>query len=306
MGTVSNPAAMSSIKAAWASAVNNFSAYVRGGSIVNIGDSASIPTAAVGMRMSQFNGVAAAHGTSNVTSRATTTSYTTTYATGVAVSRNTTTSYNTLYPVCLEEGTLVTMASGDEIPVEELIVGMKVASIDLPGLEPETTAREYMGYQTPSIQDSRRVPTKVAHIVQDVSSYIVEIWFAGRVKPLRVTPSHPLFVYDSKLGVYRFIRADQLDQDWHRLLNDNFELVLINDIEVYEGEFVIYKVDCSPLDVFFHNGVLGHNMKPGGGYYSVVVTSRLTLTSYTSYHNTSNVTSHATTTSFTTSYSTFG
>ncbi|HWT40531.1 MAG TPA: Hint domain-containing protein [Dongiaceae bacterium] len=297
MGTVSNPAKLSSIKAAWASTSNNFSAYYRGGSIVNIGDSASIPTAAAGMKMSQFNGVAAQHTTSWTTSYTTswTTSWTTAWnssrttsqSTSTPMSRVTTTSWTTSYVVCLEIGTPILLANGTEIPVETLKVGMEVSSLDLPGLKPETTAQEYWGYTTASIQDAKSKPTKVAHILQDYASYMMEIWFTSREKPLRVTPSHPIFIYDSKSAIYRFVKAEQLDKHWHRLLNSNFELILIEEIAVYEGEFTIYKVDCSPLDVFFHNDVLGHNMKVSGGTNTSQVTSASTTTSWTSTWTTS-------------------
>lgn len=57
MGTVSNPATFSSIKAAYGAASNNFSDYVRGGTIVPSNAPTQISTTAAGLAMSQFNGV---------------------------------------------------------------------------------------------------------------------------------------------------------------------------------------------------------------------------------------------------------
>jgi hypothetical protein len=55
---VTNPAKMSSIKTEFAGP-NNFSLYVRGGSYVSASAPSQISTTAVGLAMSQFNGVTA-------------------------------------------------------------------------------------------------------------------------------------------------------------------------------------------------------------------------------------------------------
>lgn len=56
MGTVSNPASFSSIRAAFGG-TDPFSAYYRGGPHVPISSSSGISTTANGLSMSQFNGV---------------------------------------------------------------------------------------------------------------------------------------------------------------------------------------------------------------------------------------------------------
>jgi hypothetical protein len=289
MGTVSNPATFSSIKAAWGSASNNFSQYYRGGPIVNAGDATTINAAAAGLAMSQFNGVAATHTTSF------TTTFVSTFNTSVAETRSTTTSFDTTFAVCMEEGTPILLPNGKSIPVEKLKVGMSVASVDLPGLKPETTANEYRGYQITSLDDTHPSRTEVSSISVDTSELMMEIWIDGEEKPLRVTPSHPLFIADSRNEVFRFLEASQLDLTCHRLLNRHGELVTIKDIQVFEGEFTIYKVDCYPLDVFFHQNVLGHNTKVGGNHNTTVVTSMATTTSWTTSIATSVVTSNVTT-----------
>jgi len=204
----------------------------------------------------------------------------------------------------LETGTPVLLPNGEEIPVDDLRSGMEVASLDLPGLMPETPAAEYRKYSAVSIDGAKKVRTRVAHIVKDCAELMMEIKIAGRERPLRVTPSHPLFVYDATDCQYRFVQAGNLDMAWHRLLNYEGVLTLIESMDLYEGEFTIFKVDCSPLDVFYHNGVLGHNMKIGGNSFTYQSTSQATTTSWTSSWTTSVTTSAATTTSWNSSRTT--
>jgi hypothetical protein len=303
-GTVSNPAKLSSIKSVFGGP-SNFSAYIRGGTYVNAGVSSTIPTTAAGMKMSQFNNVADQWTTSWTTSYATAvpmsrstsvvTSVTTSVVTSAAASRSTTTTWNSDYLACLEKGTRVLLPNGKEMAVEDLRVGMYVASLDLPGLLPETTAKEYRHYSTDTLEEVIPTRTKVNHISQDVSEFIMEFWMEGKAKPLRVTPSHPVFVKDVRNGQFRFISAENVSPQWHRFIDKDQQEVLIKDAIIYEGQFLIYKVDCAPFDVFFHQGILGHNMKPGGGVETYVVTSATTTTSWTSSWTTSWVTSWTTT-----------
>lgn len=241
-------------------------------------------------------GVAKSRTTSRVSS------YTTSWQTSQATSRTTTTSYYTIVPVCVAEGTPVRLPNGLDCPVELLRVGQEIASYDLPGLIPETTrADDYMYYQTDSIDEAGPTTTKIAAITKNVVPQLYVIYVKGGDDPLRVTPEHPLFVRDAE-GTYRFLSADQLTAD-DRLIDPDGQEVDILRIQVENGSFTIYKVDCSPYDLFIHQNVIGHNMKVGGNYNSQVITSNATLTSYTTYWTTSQVTSASV--SYTTSWTSY-
>jgi hypothetical protein len=234
-----------------------------------------------------------------------TSSYTTSWSTGVSVSRNTTTIFNTLVFVCVAEGTPILLANGAMAPVESLFVGQELKSKDLPGLLPETISPEdYVYYQTDSLANMAPAVTKVASIKKDVVPRLYVIAMTGNPEPLKVTPEHPLFVRDTD-GVYRFVSADQLSID-DVLVDDDGKDVKIESVDLIEGEFIIYKVDCAPYDLFVHQGVIGHNMKNTSGpsnYNSTVQTSRVTATAYVSYHTTSQVT--VATISYTTSWTSY-
>jgi hypothetical protein len=240
---------------------------------------------------------------SRTTSR--TSSYTTVWQTSTPASRTTTTTWNTLKLVCVAEGTLIRLPNGISVPVETLKVGQEVASMHLQGLQPETVCPEdYMFYEAHSIEDAEFTKTNVSSIEPHVVPQLYAIYLQGKDDPLRVTPDHPLLVQDAE-GVYRFLSADQLN-DEDRIVDGEGDTVSITRILVENGEFTIYKVDCAPYDLFIHNDVVGHNMKVGGNTYTEEATSVQTVTSWTSYFNTSQVTTAAVnyTTSWTSYYNT--
>ncbi|HWT40128.1 MAG TPA: Hint domain-containing protein [Dongiaceae bacterium] len=231
-----------------------------------------------------------------------TSSYSTVWATSAPASRNTTTSWSTLYMVCVAEGTPITLANGATSPVEALYEGQELKSNSLPGLMQETArADDYVYYQTDSIEAMGQVTTKVAAIKKETVPQLYAITMAGDPDPLKVTPEHPLFIRDVN-GVYRFISAEQLSLD-DTLVTEGGKDVAIEHVELLEGEFTIYKVDCSPYDLFVHQGVIGHNMKVGGNTYTYETTSVATLTSWTSTWNTSQITTA--TVSYTTSWTSY-
>jgi len=200
------------------------------------------------------------------------------------------------------EGTPITLANGATVPVEALSVGQELKSLSLPGLAPETSRiDDYVYFQADSLDGMEPATTKVALIKKDIVPQLYAITKAGDPEPLKVTPEHPLFIRDID-GVYRFVSAAQLDKD-DVLVDENGNDIAIESVDLLEGEFTIYKVDCSPYDLFVHHGVVGHNMKVGGNSFTYASTSVSTVTAWTSTWNTSQVTSA--TVSYTTSWTSY-
>lgn len=161
---------------------------------------------------------------------------------------------------CVVEGTDILLPDGSTVKVESLTVGETLVSVKVPGLQPETV-EDYHDYHADSLDGTEITTTEVAHITPATVSEIYLIEREGSDQLQQVTGDHPFFVCDEQ-GTIRFAQAQELTLD-DKLVDEHLNEVAILSIEKVEGTFTIYKLDCSPLDLFIHNGIVGHNIKPG-------------------------------------------
>ena len=169
--------------------------------------------------------------------------------------------YGGLAIACFLPGTLILMSDGSQKPIEEINVGDKVMSLDLPGLPDEDLGYlEWKAYTMRPMDDedleglvSR---SQKSAFVENLFYDYMNGYYSINNGYLKVTSEHDLFVYHT--GKWRWETPTDITVGM-QLLNFLGETVKIDSIEWVAGEVEVINFDVEPLDVYYAGGVLVHN-----------------------------------------------
>ena len=150
------------------------------------------------------------------------------------------------YTQCLGIGSLIKMADGSEIKVENLKVGDSVASLHIENSE------RWRGYASVEFTPEP-ISTKVSSLQTLTHESYVRI-----NNDFNVSESHPLFVFRD--NYYRFIEANKLDLK-DKLISETGELISITAIDVVNKPLQVYLVSTDPSHIYIANGVVNHNKR---------------------------------------------
>ena len=188
-----------------------------------------------------------------------TTSWTTavSYATAknTAISRNTSrgTSRNTVEE-CVVEGTLIHIAQGAQRPIEDLIVGNQVLTMDgtfnVDSVDDLTYIQEEEIYQNNLSNEHTAVAIWKSNVIGTISINDGQ---------LRTTMGHIHIIKRDGLWIAKTADTLEVGDVMFKLGYGEF---LIDSLEVDEvNQYTVYKLDVEPNDTFFANGILTHNRK---------------------------------------------
>jgi hypothetical protein len=153
---------------------------------------------------------------------------------------------------CFVEGTLVTLANGAKIAIEEVVIGMEVL-----------TWNEESGQQEAGI---------VTDLIRPMSSDIISIDLGN--ESIECTTEHPLFVIGKGWSAYNPIKAKQIHKmevaelvDGDLVLNSSDETVSINSISPIMTLVPIqtYNLSIEGNHTYYANGILVHNKLDSSG-----------------------------------------
>ena len=150
------------------------------------------------------------------------------------------------YSLCLGIGSLIKMADGSEIKVENLKVGDSVASLNIENSE------KWRGYASVEFTPEP-INTKVSSIQTLTHDSYVRI-----NNDFNVSESHPLFVFRD--NYYKFIEANKLDL-MDKLISETGELINITAIDIINEPLQVYLVSTDPSHIYIANGVINHNKR---------------------------------------------
>jgi len=157
---------------------------------------------------------------------------------------------------CFVEGTIVTLANGAKIAIEEVVVGMEVL-----------TWNEQSGQREAGI---------VTDLVRPISSDIISIELDN--DSIECTTDHPLFVVGKGWASYNPIKTKEVHKmevaelvDGDLVLNSSDETVVIHSIDpiIILEPIQTYNLTIEGNHTYYANGILVHNKldssTPGSG-----------------------------------------
>ena len=163
--------------------------------------------------------------------------------------------------VCPVEGTLITMADGTTMPIEQLQVGDMVQSANIYGMPDSTSLVNltdlYM-WNTPNLQLTNTV-AEVTEIEPATATKIISI----NNGQLSTTITHTHIVKKEILGgttEWTCRAAFNLAPGDILLAADGSEIEITN-IETQTGEFNVYTLNVEGDDTYIANGIITHNVK---------------------------------------------
>ena len=150
------------------------------------------------------------------------------------------------YSSCLGAGSLVKLANGSEIKVEDLCLGDSLASLNIANSE---SWRNFSSLEfTPDL-----TTTKVSAITSFAHETYVQI-----NKDFNVSESHPLFIFRD--NTYTFVEAKVLLLT-DKLISETGEFVNITSIDLINEPITVYSISTDPSHIYIANGVINHNKK---------------------------------------------
>ena len=174
-----------------------------------------------------------------------------------------TTSTKTLYAVdvyntinqpdfCLLFGTKVTLANGNEINVEEIKAWVPYGLPD-DSLDSESDQTEWRFYYLNELSGSLQNVT-----VNDLTFNFAEGYFSLNNGLINATQTHPLYVWDNEIGVYKFKNIGDILIGDRLVMQDETE-VDVYDIAIIESSVEIVTINVETADVYISNGLISHN-----------------------------------------------
>jgi hypothetical protein len=147
---------------------------------------------------------------------------------------------------CLGIGSLIKMADGSEIKVEDLRIGDSVASLNIKNSD---TWNNYASLEF--------TPDPISTAVSYVESFKNDTY--ARINDnFNVSENHPLFVFRD--NTYKFIAANRLLLT-DKLITETGELIEIASVDIINEPMVVYLVSTDPSHIYIANGVVNHNKR---------------------------------------------
>ena len=156
-------------------------------------------------------------------------------------------------PVCLVEGTLVTLHDGTQVAIETLQVNDLLLSFAIDGLplysDDETVLNTWSSNLITGSQSTANIVSIEPILVDSVIS------INGLITS---TPEHRHLIKTN--NVWSFKRTSDIVIG-DSMLDINNDEILITSIETSNSSVTVYKLNVETLDVFYANNILTHNIK---------------------------------------------
>jgi hypothetical protein len=194
------------------------------------------------------------------------------YADGynLAATNYNTTTTKTLYAVdvyntinqpdfCLLFGTKVTLASGNEINVEDLNVGDEIKAWVPAGLPDEnldgtdTGETEWRFWYKDEVSG-----TAQNVIISDLTFNFASGYYSINNGLIKTTGTHPLYVFDNEIQKYKFKNVENILIGDKLVMESDVEVEVTN-IEQVTSDVEIVTINVEESDVYLANGVVSHN-----------------------------------------------
>jgi len=168
--------------------------------------------------------------------------------------------YNTINQpdFCLLFGTKVTLANGSEINVEDLNVGDEIKAwvpYGLPdeSLDSQSEQTEWRFYYLNELSGSSQNV-----VVNDLTFNFAEGYFSLNNGLINATETHPLYVWDNEIGVYKFKNVGDILIGDRLVMQDESEIDVV-DIALINASVEIVTINVEDADVYISNGLISHN-----------------------------------------------
>jgi hypothetical protein len=150
--------------------------------------------------------------------------------------------------VCFRAGTLITLANGTRIPIEQLLPGATLKSVWLEGLDPNV--EQAWTSWTATTLNTKPATTSVVSVQS--GSYRYYYVLNGSIA---VTYEHPFLV--RRNGIWRWLRVQDLVVG--DSLYQNETVTSLKTKVRLDQPIKTWTVDVEPYDTYFANGFLVHN-----------------------------------------------
>jgi hypothetical protein len=172
--------------------------------------------------------------------------------------------YNTINQpdFCLLFGTKITLASGNQLNVEDLVVGDTIKAWVPAGLPDESQDPEsdQLDWRFFMLEESDGAAQDV--VVKDITFNFASGYYELNGGLIKATGTHPLWVYDVEINKYHF-KAIQDVVIGDKLVTytdvDGLVEVEVTDIGIINEDIEIVTVNVENADVYLSNGVISHN-----------------------------------------------
>jgi hypothetical protein len=172
--------------------------------------------------------------------------------------------YNTINQpdFCLLFGTKVTLASGNQLNVEDLVVGDTIKAWVPAGLPDESQDPEsdQLDWRFFMLEESDGAAQDV--VVKDITFNFASGYYELNNGLIKATGTHPLWVYDVEINKYHFKAIQDIligDKVITYSDTDGLVEVEVTDIGVINEDIEIVTVNVENADVYLSNGVISHN-----------------------------------------------
>jgi hypothetical protein len=172
--------------------------------------------------------------------------------------------YNTINQpdFCLLFGTKVTTASGNELNVEDLVVGDRIKAWVPDNLPDEAQPSESENTEWRLYLTQTNTGAAADVVVKDIVFNFAAGYYDINNGLVKATGTHPLWVYDSEIEQYHFKQVENINVgDKLISYNDTDGLVEIEitTIDIINEDVEIVTINVENADVFLSNGVVSHN-----------------------------------------------
>jgi hypothetical protein len=172
--------------------------------------------------------------------------------------------YNTINQpdFCLLFGTKITLATGTEMNVEDLVVGDRIKAWVPAGLpdESQDPDSDQLDWRFYMLEESDGEAQDV--VVSDITFNFASGYFELNGGLIKATGTHPLWVYDVEINKYHF-KAIQDVVIGDKLVTytdvDGLVEVEVTNIEIINEDIEIVTVNVENADVYLANGTISHN-----------------------------------------------
>lgn len=170
------------------------------------------------------------------------------------------TPFNFAPPSCIEENTLIETPNG-KVAAKDLSIGDEISSVfinevPLSGSD-GATSFEYMGFVSQDLTITEKITTTIVDIVPSVKNSV--IYFNDEESKLFST-SQPVFI--KRGSYYEIIPSGAISEGdvLIRIKEDGSkEEVLVQEVNILNGQFNVYQFGCEPADWFIAGDYLVHN-----------------------------------------------
>ena len=155
---------------------------------------------------------------------------------------------------CLVSGTLITLPTGNQVLIEELLINQLLLSSKIETLEDTNDVQELYKWS-----NNELIETRVESGIVKIKPVIVNETLIINGGLLEATKEHSQLI--QRDGIWKFIPLGDIQVD-DKLYDINKNIVNVDSVEINTEERIVYKMTLSDVShTYFANGILTHNIK---------------------------------------------